>query len=155
VPPPAYTPIWLAQTDLENAMSVATVTALFDDGDGVVNTTAIGSVIKQAENEVLSWLGDYGPPPFTGALLTELGGDAALQSAALEFAKLYSFDRDTAYVRTTAKAQEARRVSCDERMQRYLDARQRPPTATAKTSAVGGAVKCSGPTIYLDNEGDY
>ena len=153
--PPTWTPIWLTEKDLEDGVNQQTILACFDDGKGGLEASAMASIIKQAEVETLSWLGDYGPPPFSEATLASLGADYALRSAALEFAKYFIFDRHPEYIRTNPKAQQERLKKCEERMERYLDARQRPPTTTTPTSAVGGVAQCSGPTIYLECPGDY
>jgi hypothetical protein len=159
--PATWTPIWLSQADIENAVSPDTAAACFDDGNSCISTTAVLLVITQAEMEVLSWLGDYGPPPFSSQTLAQLGSDSFLKSCAVEFAKYYTFDRHPEYVRSNGKDQQDRWDRAEKRMERVLDARQRPPTTTVPTQAVGGATIDDGPRIYVDdasgrrNSGDY
>ncbi len=156
-----WTPIWLTEKDIEDAINRATLLACFDDGNGNFEASALASIIKQAEVEVMSWLGDYGPPPFSAQTLAALGADYFLRSAALEYAKYFVFDRHPEYLRTSATAQQDRLKKCEERMERILDARQRPAQTTQPTTAVGGATVDNGARIYVDNadgttnSGDY
>jgi len=161
MPVTAWTPIWLAQADLENGLSVATIAACFDDGSGVLNTTAILACIADAELEVMSYLGDYGPPPFTTQQLAVLGGDPFLAACALDFAKYFVFDRHPEYVRSNGKDQQDRWDRATAKMTRVLDSRQRPPVVPVTPSNVGGATVDGGPRIYVPgpngqyNGGDY
>lgn len=152
--------IWLAQLDLENAATPAMVTAIYDDGNtGALNTAAIAADIDRGEQEVLSWLGDeYGPPPFTGAILTQLSADPFLKYAALDYALAYMFDRHPEYPQgaTDAKERSWRFQRADQRMQRVLSGRQRPTTMTTPPANVGGVVVDNAPRIISDSpDGTY
>lgn len=161
--PQPPTLLWLSQADLEAATSKATVFACFnDDNAGSINDAALIKVLNRAEQQVLSWLvGEYGPGPFSSDRLADLGADTFLQSAALEYAIAYMFDRAPDYVRQSGQDVEKRLKSCKEQMQRILDARQRPPTVKTKPANIGGAVVDNAARIYVDNadgtrnSGDY
>lgn len=155
--PVLWTPIWLTAGDVENGINKATLLACFDDGGGDFNAGALLAVISQAETEVLSWLPEFGPPPFTQAQLAGLASDYFLRSAALEFAKYFVFDRHPEYVRSQGKEQKERWDRAVKRMERVLDARQRPPTVNAPPANVGGTVTRGTHTIRLrpGERGDY
>lgn len=154
--------IWLSQTDLEGAMSVATVAAIFDDQNtGTLNTAAMNAVIDRGEQEVLSWLVDeFGPTLPTSA---QLATDNFLKYAALEYAVAFAFDRHPEYVRANGKERGDRFTRADARMQRILDGRQRPPElqATKAPANVGGVSVDNAARVYVDdsqgnvNAGDY
>jgi hypothetical protein len=127
--------------DIVNFSSKAVVDACFDDGNGgnPQNNPAVPAVIDRGEQEVLSWLGDeLGPPPFNATILAQIGGDPFLKYAAIEYVMLYVYDRHPEYVRSGMKDRAARKESADLRMQRVLDARQRPPTVPTPPANVGG-----------------
>lgn len=155
--------LWLTQGDLENAMTIASVAAIFDDSNsGVLNEVAIASIISRAEGQVLSWMvAELGPAPFSDEVRTELGGDPMLKDAALQYAVIYSWDRDPAYVRANGKERVDRMAQAVALMQRILDARQRPPTVATPPANVGGVVVDGANRIYVDspdgstNSGDY
>ena len=71
----------LVQADLENALNVATVRAIYDDGNGIVNTAALMGCLDRAENELISWVvSEYGwtmPPSATS--------DDLMKYAALDY----------------------------------------------------------------------
>ena len=101
--------IWLTQGDLENALSVATVAAIFDDANtGTLSAAGIESVISRAESQVMSYLHEYGPPPFSGQVMADLGADPLLKDAATMFAIIYAYERDLAYTRANGKTTEER-----------------------------------------------
>jgi hypothetical protein len=155
--------IWLTQGDLENAITIATVAAIYDDSNSVaLNTVAIASVIARAEGQVLSWLvAELGPAPFSDALTAQLAGDAMLKDAALQYAVIYSYDRDPAYVRQNGKERIDKMKSVVDLMERILDARQRPPAVPTPPANVGGVVVDNATRLYVDspdgtsNAGDY
>jgi hypothetical protein len=156
--------IWLNQGDLENATSIATVAACFDDGNGggALNTGAIASVIARAELKVLSWLGDeYGPPPFSPVQIAVLQVDPFLAYAALEYCIAFMFDRHPEYVRANGKERGERFKRAEDQMQQVLDGRQRLPVAQAVPANVGGVSTDGAARIISDNpdgstnSGDY
>lgn len=160
-PPLSWTPIWLQCSDVEAVINKATLLACFDDGNGNFESSALVSIIGEAEVEVLSYLDDYGPPPFSTQQLATLSADFFLRSCALEYVKVLVFDRHPEYVRANGKEQVRRREAFEAKMKRVKDARQRPPQVAATPANVGGAVVDNGPRIYADNadgtpnSGDY
>ncbi len=152
--------IWIDQSDLSNVLSVATFSAIFDDpSTGVTNNDIVASVIERAEQEVLSWLVDeYGTNIQSQA---NLGGDLFLKGCALEFAIVYAFDRYPEYIKANGKEREERYQRAEDRMQRVLQARQRPTSLAKQPANVGGVSVDNGPRIAVDsadgtyNGGDY
>jgi hypothetical protein len=155
----------ITSVDLVNFSAQDVYNACFDDSnDGVpaINTTAVAAVIDRGEQEVLSWLGpEYGP--FTPTLLAQIGSDPALKYAALEYIILYMYDRHPEYVRSGMKDRAQRKKDADERMQRYLDARQIPPTLEPEVEPanIGGVGQQGTHTLYANiagqprRSGDY
>jgi hypothetical protein len=147
--------IWLTQGDLENALSVATVAAIFDDANtGSLSAAGIASVISRAESQVLSYLHEYGPPPFSDQVLSDLGADPLLKDAATQYAIIYAYERDIAYTRANGKTSEERIKRAGDLMERILQARQRPPTVPDKPSNVGGVSIDGAARLYTANPGD-
>jgi hypothetical protein len=158
----------LTATDLANATSNDTLLACTDDstptspgGTGTPNPTIIAALIDRAEQEVMSWLvTELGPPPLSSVLMAQLAADPFLKYAALEYAVALMYDRHPEYTRTGTDRSE-RMKRADQRMERVLDARQRPPTVPQPPANVGGTVVDNGPRIYIDsangtkNAGDY
>jgi len=153
----------LTQSDLQNASSIETVKAVFDDNNtGQLNTAAIAAVIERGEQEVLSWLVDeYGPAPFDTETLTELGADPFLKTCPLEYAVAHMFDRHPEYVRSGASDRRDRFKRADDRMKRVLQSRQRPTTVQRPPANVGGVAIDGASRLYVDspdgtkNSGDY
>lgn len=144
----------IVQADLENATSVATVAACFDDANtGTLNAGALAAVIDRGEQEVKSWLlSNYGPTlPPDGQLAT----DSFLKYAAIEYIVAHMFDRHPEYVRSNSKTSyESRFARADQRMQRIASARQRPPVIapTIKAPAnVGGTTTDDSHRIITSN----
>ncbi len=156
---------WLNQADLENATTPTMVAAIFGDGNGgPLNEQAIAAVIDRGEQEVLSWLQEYGPPPFSAAVMAQLAADPFLKYAALDYTIAHMFDRHPEYPQggTSAKERDMRFQRAKERMERVLAGRQRPPTVITKPANIGGAVYDGASRIYVDspgqpasNSGDY
>lgn len=141
--------IWLAQSDLENAVSPQTILACCDDENaGVASIPVVAAIIERAENEVLSWLHEYavnGQLPDTATLTA----DVFLKYAALEFAVAFMFDRHPEFVRANGRERIDRKKNADDRMTRVLQSRQRPPTLneTKKPANVGGFTTNAGPQL--------
>ncbi len=92
--------------------------------------------------------------------LAQIGADPFLKYAAIEYAVAHMFDRHPEYVRNGKGDRSERLQRADERMQRVLDARQRPPTVPIEPANVGGFARTEGPRIYSDgptrrHSGDY
>lgn len=157
--------VWLdaSGSDIALAISQPTFLACFDDDNaGAADATAVQAVITRAENQVLSWLSEYGPQPFSAAVLAQLGADPLLKDAAIKYAIAYTFDRHPEYIRSTRDESGGKRLKdADAMMERILDARQRPPTVATTPANVGGVVVDNGPRLYVDsadgstNSGDY
>lgn len=156
--------IWLSQADLEGAMSVATVAAIFDDQNtGTLNVAAMGLVIDRGEHEVLSWLIDeYGQDVLTNSTLqADLADDIFLKGCALEYTVAYAFDRHPEYVRANGRERGDRFKRAQERMERVLQSRQRPTSMPKVPANVGGFVVDNGPRLVVDsadgtsNAGDF
>lgn len=155
--------IWLNPSDISDRITVATFNAIFDDANspGNLNQSAIDAVIEDAEGEVLSWLDELGPPPFTNQVLTDLGNDKLLKRAAADYAVLYAFERNPEYVRAHAKEMERRQKRADLRMKNVKEARQRPPALPEVPANVGGVNVDNAARIVTDspngtyNAGDY
>ena len=159
-----YKPIWLDREQLEEATSVEAVKACCNDDSigGPANQSIVLRVIRRAEARTLSWLAEFGPPPFDAATLQQLAGDELLASAALEYAVAYMFDRHPEYARSVRNEDPAARVkSADTQMERILEARQRPPTVAKKAANVGGVNVDNANRLVTDspngtsNAGDY
>ncbi len=155
--------IWLTQSDLENATAADLVAAAFDDqNSGGVNSVAIAAIIDRAEQEVMSWLvTELGPPPIPAPVMAQLAADTFLKYAAQDYAVAFMIDRHPEAFRSSREDVKARIDRADVRMQRVLDARQRPPTVATKPANVGGVVVDNAHRIYIDNAdgtqncGDY
>lgn len=155
MPVRAYTPIWLAQSDLEAATSVEAVRACCDDANvGSPDPRNVAMVIRRAEQAVLSWLSEYGPPPYSPEVLMQLGADDFLQSVALDYAVAFMFDRHPEYARSVRNDDSAGRFkACEAQMERILDSRQRPTTVQVAPANVGGVVVDGGVRAYVDSPG--
>ena len=150
----------IVQADLENRLNVATVLALFDDGNGAVNAAALAATITHGEQELISWI------------IAELGGgntlpadtanDPFLKGCALEFAAGFAIERHPEF----AKAQGFGKPSdfydrATKRAERIVDGRQRATTIAETPANVGGTVTDNSNRIILDsadgtlNSGDY
>ena len=85
----------LSSTDLQNAISASTALALYDDGNGTLNATALAENIDRAENELLSWIiASYGYPLPTGFTV-----DPVLKYCALDFLIGFSIERHPEYAK--------------------------------------------------------
>lgn len=141
------------------------VATIFDDDQtGSPDEFAILEVIERAETQVLSWLSEYGPPPFSTAVLQQLQADRFLKGCAIAYAVPYMLDRHPEYVRANRQADvETRLKRADTLMERVLQARQRPPTVATTPANVGGLSVDGAFRLYTDdpngppggNAGDY
>jgi hypothetical protein len=146
--------IWLAQANLENATSVATVLACFDDkNEGIINETALNEILVRAEVQTMAKLHEYGPPPFSVQILAQLGADDYLRAAATERAIILMYDRAPEAVRQSVNDLEKRRKDWKEMMDDILQARARPPTVPTPPANVGGVSVYNTNRIFVDNPG--
>lgn len=153
---------YVSAADLQAALSPATYLAIFDDNnDGTANPDVVALIIKRAHAETISHL----PRAFRGApgtIPTDL--QPLLQSAELDFAMAFSFERHPEYVRSFG---EGPRLSFYkrgiEKMERIATGAQWPTsdTATLQPRTVGGVVYDLGPRTMVDsmngtsNGGDF
>lgn len=156
--------IWLQEQDISNAVGYPTLLACTDDDNtGAVNQTALAAIIDRGEQETLSWLiPEFGPAPINAIVLAQLVADPLLKYAALDYVVAFLYDRRPEYVRANRQDDSAMRLkAAKERMERILDARQRPVTAPTPPANVGGVVVDNANRIYVDspdgssNSGDY
>lgn len=125
---------YISQTDLENALSVSTVLAIFDDGTGTVNSTAVAAVIDRAEAEVDSYLIVIYDLPLPNQ------ADRLLKHCALQFAICFAMEKHPEYVRTFGEQQRTGPLyeRAHALMTRIAKALQRLPDQTVAASNVGG-----------------
>lgn len=152
----------ISQTDLSNALSAATITALFDDGTGVANATAVTATIDRGENELRSWLiGEWGK-----TLPADIATDPFLKYCAIDFILGFSIERHPEAARQAGLGtKESYFNRAKERAIRVMDGRQRPTAATEAPANVGGVVIDNSNRIITDspanvaagtsNAGDY
>lgn len=153
---------YVTATDLRAALSPSTYLAIFDDdNDGTANADVVALVLQRAHAEVISHL----PRAFRGAP-GDIPADLRplLQSAELDFAMAFSFERHPEYVRSFGEGQ---RLSFYKRgrdtMERVATGAQWPTsdTTTLAPRTVGGIVYDHGPRVLTDspdgtsNGGDF
>ena len=157
----AYTPIYISQQDLQDAMSLATLLACTDDNhDRVPDPTVVSLILERAEGLVDSFIArSYGVP------FTPVGAVARIiRMAAIDIAVALCFERHTDYVRGFGEAPRKERMDRAMAMlERIADAdllitEQQP----AKTDLQKGGI-CGMPArpMYVqsadgtDNGGDF
>lgn len=88
----------IVQADIENRFSVSTVRALYDDGNGVVNATALAANIETGEQFLLSWLvQEWGGT--ISSLPADYAADPFLKQAAVEYILGLSVERHPEYAK--------------------------------------------------------
>jgi len=151
------------QTDLENALSPATVLAIYDDtASGVVSTDALTAVIKRSDAEVNSYMAiNY---PKLVLPLADAPTPDTLKFASLEFGIVYSRDRKPEYWKNAQdKERENRLAEARKKMDRFAVAQQVlfDVPAQPRPSNVGGIVLDQGQRVTIDsitgesNMGDF
>lgn len=157
------TTLYATQTDLENALSRSTVTALFDDdGAGIPTQGALDGVLERASRRVDSYLARVYLGPFP---VTQVPVPMVIRDAALEFAIAFSFERHPEYVHTygeTYRGASRYKRACD-MMDRLCQGQQEIPdwTLQPKPRNVGGIINSTGPRTIIDspdgtnNGGDF
>jgi Protein of unknown function (DUF1320) len=140
------------QTDLENALSPATVIAIFDDTDtGVVNEVALAAIVARSDTEVNTYIATNYPD-----LVLPLAASPtpnSLKFCSLEFGIVFARDRKPEY---WSKAQEGERdkrlASVRAKMVRILEAEQQLyDTASPKPYTTGGIVVDNGIRTIIDS----
>lgn len=149
--------LWLSRKTLESATNRKLVAASFaDDETGAFQEDELCEVIERAEGEVLSWLaGEYGPVPFTPAMLAQFKADSFLKYCALDFGVAFMLEKHPEYVRSS-EMQSNRKTLYDgatERMKRVKKAEQEPPKVPTSPANVGGVSVGSSANLYIDSPG--
>ena len=152
---------YITKTDLENALSPATVFELFGDANnGTLNETAIEAVIEDAEAEVESFLIGFVKLPLSATY------DALIKRACKDFAMSFSFERHPEYVKCFGEEKRAERWKrAVDRMVRIRTAAQRLPDNEAeagppanvggKVGAIGQCTRPDPPRRVFGNSGDW
>lgn len=151
----------LTQTDLENALSPATVKALFDDAnDNTVSPAAVAAVIQRAESTVYTYLATKYP---TLTFPASAPIPESLKLAVLEFAIVFSRDRKPEYwAQSQNREREQRYKAATEMMDTFGKANRVLYDGGAQPANVGGTVS-SGVTddtepptkFFTDGTGDF
>jgi Protein of unknown function (DUF1320) len=143
---------YIAQADLENALSPQTILAIFQDDltVGTPSAAAMADVCARASAMVDSWLA----PVYTGPFpIVQSPVPAMCKELALHYAVAFSFERHPDYVRTFGEAPRAERWRrADEMGARLQAAVLRIPDYVADPvpANVGGLVYDTGPRTILD-----
>jgi len=152
----------IALVDLQNAMSPATVMAIFDDAnDGIIVSSAVEAVITRAEAQVYSFISRNYPDltiPVTASPAPE-----ALRSAVLEFAIVYCRDRKPEYWSKSQEREREQRIKgAFELAERYAKAEQILYDSGQTPANVGGFVGSGDPLLpepklkfFADDMGDF
>jgi hypothetical protein len=151
----------LSQTDLENALSVSTVRALFDDAnDNTVNTAAVAAVIQRAEATVYTYIATEYPDltlPVTSTI------PESLKLPVLEFAIIFCRDRKPEYwAASQNREREQRWKAAVEMMDAYAKAKRVLYDSGQTPANVGGQISSgitddtNPPTkFFTDGTGDF
>ncbi len=142
---------YIAQVDLESALSPQTIAAIYDDGNtGTLNAAAIALTIERAEALASSFLVGFYTLPLV------VPTDGMMRSACLDFAISLSFDRAPEYVRQFGEGPRSdgyysRGVAT---MQRIQAAVQKLPDEVAGAGSdgprnVGGIIYDQGPRTMI------
>lgn len=128
-----------------------------DDGNGVINQTALTAVLDRASRHIDSYLARVFVGPFP---VTQAPVPAAIKLATLEFAIAYSFERHPEYIHTygehyRAKSRYDRAV---EMIEKICTSQQEIPdwALQPKGRNVGGIIVDAGPRTIIDGvDGTY
>ncbi len=144
---------YIDQSDLENALSPATVVQLYNDvNQDAVYAPALLGVLKRASGEVDSYLARVyvGPFPIAQSPVPE-----AVKNCALEFAIAFSFERHPEYVHTYGEQYRGatRYKRACEMAERLATGLQELPdwTMQPRGGNVGGIITYQGPRTIIDN----
>jgi phage gp36-like protein len=135
---------YCSQTDLENALGVPVVKAIFDDNlDGTVDAAAMTACVDYATAECNSFLRGQYDITFPIATVPD-----ELKFAAVDFACAYATRRRPDIVRAMGEQPWTTfRDSAIEKMKRFGEAMQRLPPSTGTPENVGAEVR-SGDADY-------
>lgn len=138
---------YISQTDLAVALSPDTFVKLFNDDPTTdqLNQMAIDDVIDRAEGEVDSFLIGVNDVSKLNRF------DRELRTAALDFARCFSFERRPEYERTFGEFPRGRELykRATQRMQRVQQAAQELPDQQQRPKNVGGIVRDDGPRTIV------
>lgn len=150
--------IYASENDLRNALSPATVIALFDDENaGTAEAGALKAVLDRASRWVDSYLARVYVGPFP---VTQTPVPATIKLATLEFAIAFAFERHPEYVHTYGEQYRAssRFKRGTEIMDRLCQGQQEIPdwSLQPKPRNVGGIITSEGPRTIIDSvDGTY
>jgi hypothetical protein len=141
---------YINQVDLENALSAPTVKKIFTDPlSTTLNTAAIADVIDRAEGEVDSFLItviDINSPNLNRF-------DRLLRQAAIDFAKVFAFERHPEYEKTVGEDPRGSSLykRAKDRMERIQSAVQELPDQPAvRPTNTGAVIHATGPRMMID-----
>lgn len=149
---------YIDQTDLEAALSPATVLALFNDqNEGVVYTPALLAVLTRASTEVDSYLARDFKGPFP---VPQTPVPAVIKNCTVEFAIAFSFERHPEYVHTYGEQFRGttRYKRACEMAERLATGLQETPdwVLQPRGGDVGGIIFSAGPRTITDSpDGTY
>lgn len=154
---------YITKTDLENALSPETVTALYNDQEqGVVYEPALLGVLTRASSMVDSYLARVYKGPFP---VTQLPVPEAVKNCCIEFAIAFSFERHPEFVHTFGEAYRSttRFKRATEMAENLATGLQEIPdwTLSPRGGNVGGIIISVGPRTIIDgydgsdNGGDF
>ena len=140
---------YITQLDVENALSPATVAYLFTDpGQSTINQVALNDCIDRAEGEVDSWL--LGDIDITSTAFSKV--DRLLRQCALDFFKVFAFERHPEYVKTFGDDPRGGSLfkGAMARMERIQASLQKlPDQPTIKPANSGGLITDDGPRTCI------
>lgn len=132
---------YISQTDLEHAITRATVKAAFDEGDNEADPDAVAACIAYANAECNSFLRKVLVSGGSALSLPLVTVPDEVKFAALEFGIAYAIRRkpDVAKAMGVEKWSEFHAMAVA-RMKRYCESEQRVPTTTAEHGTAGAAL---------------
>lgn len=146
---------YLVQSDLENAIGLQTVFALFSDGTAQVNAAAMADCLNRASYLVDSFIARVYAGPFP---ITQSPIPGMIRVAAIDFAASFAFERHPEYARSFGEDPRAKLWQrALDTMERICDALQEMPdfVAQPKQKTIGGVLYDKGPrTISDDTSGN-
>jgi hypothetical protein len=154
----------IVQGDISARFSMATLRALYDDGNGNLNTTDLNSNINTGEQLLLSWLvGEWGGN--VDSLPGDYGSDPFLKIAAVEYVLGLSVERHPEYAKQAGlgtkesyfnRAQMlAGNVMKGLQQPTSLDQGEEPENTTGITIDPGPRMYVPGPNGCPPNAGDF
>ncbi len=149
---------YIQQSDLEALLSAPVVLAIYDDQNtGAVNQAVLNEILQLASSRVDSYLATVYAGPFP---ITQFPIPTMIKDAALAWARAFSFERHSEYVRQHGKTP---RKEAEDLCTRLTEAREylTDYLAQPQPSNTGGIVLNNGPRMLVDgidgtyNSGDF